>query len=148
MTEPKANGGGFGPHPGDLLSALADGELAPDEEAETRAHLAGCEACRAELAAVEEWRTLVRSLPELDLDPTVVERVRWVGRRRPSRVAALAAGAVAAAASILFVVAAPAQQPVAPQVDRLVEVHATSGVSGDPLSRLTPAAVPVSFEEP
>jgi anti-sigma factor RsiW len=134
-------------HLADALSALVDGELSAAEEAAARDHLAGCQACRAELAAVEDARAWVRSLPELDLPPVVVDRVRWVGRRRQSRVVALAAAAVAAAASILFAVAAPQPDPVSPQVGQLVEVHATSGVDGDPVSRLTPAAVPVSFEE-
>lgn len=136
-----------GMHLGDALSALVDGELSSAESAAARGHLAGCEACRAELAAVEETRTLLRGLPALDLPPVVLERARWVGRRRPSRVAALAATAVAVAASILFVVVPPEPEPVSPKVGRLVEVHATSGVDGDPLSRLTPAAVPVSFED-
>lgn len=135
-----------GSHPGDRLSALADGELSPADAASARVHLAECARCRNELAATEEARSWLRALPEVDLPPAVVERVRWVGRRRPSRVAALAAGAVAVAASILFVAAAPQPTPVSPKVGRLVEVHATSGVGGDPLSRLTPAAVPVSFE--
>lgn len=130
----------------DALSALVDGELTPAEETAARTHLATCAACREELAALERVRALVRSLPGLDLPPLVVERVRWLGRRRPSRVAAVAATAVAAAASLLFVAAAPTD-PVTPPVDRLVEVHATSGVNGDPLTQLVPIAVPVSFGE-
>ena len=39
-------------HPGDALSALLDGELSPDEEAEVQAHLVACVACRRELEAV------------------------------------------------------------------------------------------------
>lgn len=136
-----------GSHLDDGLSALADGELSPAEAVEARAHLAECAACRDDLAAIERSRSLVRALPPLDLPPEVVERVRWVGRRRPSRVAAVAAAAVAVAASVLFFMAAPQPQPVSPKVGQLVEVHATSGVNGDPLSRLTPAAVPVSFED-
>jgi anti-sigma factor RsiW len=138
-----------GAHLDDALSALVDGGLSQAEEGTARAHLASCEMCRAELETIEAARSLVRSLPELELPPGVVERVRRVGssRRRPPRVAALAAAAVAAAASILFAAAVPSSQPVTPKVGRLVEVHATSGVNGDPLSRLTPAAVPVSFEE-
>ena len=133
--------------PGDALSALVDGELAPAEEAAARAHLATCAECRAELAALERMRLLVRSLPQLDLPAVVVERVAWLGRRRrPSRVAAATAAAVAAAASLLFVAAAPTD-PVTPPVDRLLQVHATSGLNGDPLTQLVPIAVPVSFGE-
>lgn len=132
--------------PGDALSALVDGELPPAEAAAVRAHAATCTTCRDELSALEGVRALVRSLPALDLPPGVVERVRWLGRRRPSRVAAVTAAAVAAAASFLFVAAAPTD-PVTPPVDRLVQVHATSGVNGDPLTQLVPVAVPVSFGE-
>ena len=135
--------------PGESLSALVDGELAPAEEAAARAHLATCAECRAELAALERMRSLVRSLPQLDLPAVVVERVAWLdrrGRRRPSRVAAVAVCAVGAAASLLFVAATPTD-PVTPPVDHLLQVHATSGVNGDPLTQLVPIAVPVSFGE-
>lgn len=132
--------------PGDALSALLDGELAPAEAAAVRAHAATCSTCRVELSALEGVRALVRSLPALDLPPGLVERVRWVDRRRASRVAGVVAAAVAAAASLAFVAAAPTD-PVTPPVDRLVEMHATSGVNGEPLTQLVPIAVPVSFRE-
>jgi anti-sigma factor RsiW len=136
-------------HAGDALSALLDGELSAADEADVRGHLAGCEQCRAELATTERMRTLVRELPELELPSIVVERARWVGRaRRPSRLAAAAAAVAAVAASALFVVAGAGREaPVSPEMGRLVEVHATSGANGDPVSQLTPAAVPASFEE-
>jgi len=136
-------------HAGDALSALLDGELSAADEADVRGHLAGCEQCRAELSATERMRTLVRELPALELPSIVVERARWVGRaRRPSRLAAAAAAVAAVAASALFVVAGGGREaPVSPEMGRLVEVHATSGVNGDPVSQLTPAAVPASFEE-
>ncbi|HEX2040182.1 MAG TPA: zf-HC2 domain-containing protein [Acidimicrobiales bacterium] len=117
-------------HLGDAISALLDGELSAEEEAVVRAHLDECAACREELAAVERVRRLVRGLP-------VVER--RARRRGPSRVAAVAAGAVAAAASIVFLATASAPQaPGPPSVDRLVDVHATSGATAEPVSQLTP----------
>ncbi|HEX9968955.1 MAG TPA: zf-HC2 domain-containing protein [Acidimicrobiales bacterium] len=139
-------------HVGEALSALVDGELSPAEEADVRAHLADCATCADELVAVERMRSLVRDLPVLDLPPVVVERVREAdrpaaARHAPSRVAAMAAAAVAAAASLLFAVMAPQSDTVNPPVERLVEVHATSGVNGDPVTQLVPAAVPVSFQE-
>lgn len=135
-------------HAQDALSALLDGELSPAEEAGVRAHLSDCEPCRAELAATERMRALVRELPALELPPIVVERTRWLDRsRRPSRVAAAAAAIAAVAASVLFVAGAGREAPVSPEMGRLVEVHATSGVNGDPVSQLTPAAVPASFSE-
>lgn len=134
---------------GEALGALLDGELTPAEEAQVRVHLADCARCRAELVATEQVRTLVRGLPRLDLPSVVVARARWSARRRSSRAAAAAAAAVAVAASVLFLTtASSSSSPVTPEVDRLVEVHATSGATADPVSRLTPAAVPVSFPEP
>jgi anti-sigma factor RsiW len=92
-------------HLDDALSALADGELSADEEARARAHLAECEGCRLELAAVERVRSMVRSLPVLD---------RPAVRRRPPWPAAVAA---AVAAVALFVSTEPGPgRPVAPQV--------------------------------
>src|ERR687896_628693 len=52
---------GSGAHLDDRLSALADGELSPADEAQARVHLAECGACRAELSAVEESRAWVRA---------------------------------------------------------------------------------------
>jgi anti-sigma factor RsiW len=133
---------------GELLSALVDGELSAAEEVDVRSHLDGCAECSAELAALGAVRSLVRALPVLDLPPVVVERVRWADRRRaPSRIAAVAAAGAAVAASLLFAVVAPQADTVTPPMGRLVEVHATSGVNGDPVTQLVPAAVPVSFQE-
>lgn len=53
-------------HPGDLLSAWLDGELAPAEAATVSAHLDGCSACAAERDEVEEARTAIRALPLLE----------------------------------------------------------------------------------
>ena len=75
--------------------------------------------------------------PERSSPPAWPERRRAVG-------AALAAGA--AAAMLFLSVSPPPQQPVSPSVASLIEAHATSAsVSGDVLSTLTPAGVPVSF---
>jgi anti-sigma factor RsiW len=53
-------------HPGDLLSAYLDGELAPEEMAGVDAHLAGCDECRAEMNALAGVRLGLRSLPVLE----------------------------------------------------------------------------------
>lgn len=136
-------------HVDDSLSALLDDELSPAEAAAVRTHLDLCDRCRDELAATERVRALVRDLPSLDLPDVVVERVRWVGRRRVSRLGAAAAAAVGVAASMAFLVlSSPTDSSVRPEVGQLVDVHATSGVGGDPVSQLTPAAIPVSFQEP
>ena len=61
MTGPDPAG-----HLGDRSSALADGELDGREAAAARAHLATCDACRAELHGIGLTRSLVRSLPPVD----------------------------------------------------------------------------------
>jgi hypothetical protein len=53
------------PHPGDLLSAYADGELSSSERASIDDHLASCPSCQRELAATAEAKSWVTSLPEV-----------------------------------------------------------------------------------
>ena len=129
-------------HPGDLLSAYLDGELAPDESAHLEAHLAGCGACRGELEATAGTRSLLRRLPELDPPPGLVARALARPRKRVLPVAW--AAAAAAAVALGFVSAGGPEQPAPPTVDRLVQAHAAS-TGNDPVSGLTPIAVPVSF---
>jgi hypothetical protein len=52
-------------HPGDLLSAYADGELSATERANIDDHLVTCPSCRQELAATTEAKSWVTSLPEV-----------------------------------------------------------------------------------
>jgi anti-sigma factor RsiW len=137
-------------HVDDSLSPLLDDELSPAEAAAVRAHIDVCHRCRDELAATERVRALVRGLPSLDL-PAGVGGGGGGGapRRRVSRLGAAAAAAVGVAASMAFLVlSSPTDSSVRPEVGQLVDVHATSGVGGDPVSQLTPAAIPVSFQEP
>lgn len=51
----------------DLLSGYLDGELTSDELAEVVAHLEGCTDCIATFRSIQESRSLVRQLPDLDL---------------------------------------------------------------------------------
>ena len=53
------------PHPGDLLSAYADGELSADERALVDEHLDSCATCRQELDATAEAKAWVTGLPEV-----------------------------------------------------------------------------------
>jgi Putative zinc-finger len=53
------------PHPGDLLSAYADGELSAPERVTIDDHLVTCPSCRQELAATTEAKSWVTSLPEV-----------------------------------------------------------------------------------
>lgn len=133
-------------HPGDLLSALVDGELTPREEEGVRAHLEGCAECRRELQLISEVRGFVRDLPPVDPPFGLFERMlrprhRWAR----AGVAALAAGAVASVAMVGVV--APHEPRVSPHVAQLVNVHtASASTSGDPISEMTPVAVPVSWQ--
>ena len=139
-------------HLDDLLSGLLDGELGPAEEAAAGAHLAACPECRAEMDAVGAVRATVRALPVVDppfgfyermLRPAAAAGPWWRDRRRA--VAAALVGSAAVSVGFLGV-SSPTPQPVSPSVATLIEAHATSAsVSGDVLSTLTPAGVPVSF---
>ena len=157
MTGPPSSG--MDGHLGDRLSGLLDGELGGAQADEARRHLAVCPSCARELQAVGQARSWLRHLPPVDppagfgerllaADPTLAEPPR----RRPAvvplrgRRAAVAtvAGLAAAAAAVLGLFPAP-DPPAEPQVTRLVEAHATAGQGTDPLSRLVPVGVPVSF---
>jgi anti-sigma factor RsiW len=137
-------------HLTDALSALLDGELTPAEAAGARGHLATCAFCTSELSAIDRIRSRIRALPAVDPPVALTSAMPVtpappvIRRRRP--VAAMAAG-IAAAAAVVLLQLAPVERQIAPEVTRLVEVHATSGVNNDP-TQLAPAAVPVDFRRP
>lgn len=141
-------------HLGDLLSALLDGELAPQEHAVALEHLATCRECSTELNQVSAARAWVRALPPVEpplgfIDRLIREQedltvpVPWLRRGW----AAVAALALSAAAGIgILGLASPRDPPVNPQVGQLVETHAASAsLAGDPLSEFAPVAVPVNL---
>ena len=128
-----------GDHLGDLLSAMSDGELDAAGAIAARAHLGGCPTFRAELAATERARALVRGLPLVDPPVPLVS----VPAAPTGRLVGMVA-AVAAAVALLLLPGVGEEQPV-PAVGRLVDVHATSAVNADPVSQLTPAAIPMSL---
>ena len=137
-------------HLGDGLSALLDGELTGPATEAARVHLAACPACSEELAVVAQARSWLRSLPPVEPPAAFYERataprsgtVLPLDRRRVG-VAVLAA---TAAASLAFLGLASPQEPAtAPPVAQLVEAHATAVGTGDPVSQLVSAGVPVSF---
>ena len=140
-------------HLGDMLSALLDHELSVEQEFAAREHLAACGACASELERVRLARSWVRGLPAVEPPFGFLERIvfgpepRYVARpsvRRRIGVAALATSAAAAVA--LIGITPPRDTPVSPSVARFVEAHATgASVDNDPLSRLAPLGVPVSF---
>jgi anti-sigma factor RsiW len=130
-------------HLGDLVSALLDGELLPHERAAADAHLAGCAACRAEMARTASMRSLVRALPPVEPPFGLIERaVRSHHRRRPAAVVA----AAAAVAAVVGMAMSPQSDGVAPPVGRFVEAHATATPGDDPVGNLGPPSVlPISF---
>ena len=99
------------------ISASVDGELSPDEEAETAAHLASCAPCRELRARLEDQRRrsrlwvpidredLVEAIVGARVDDRAVERAATV---RLVRRAAIAAVAVAASVFALHGLARPA----------------------------------------
>jgi anti-sigma factor RsiW len=97
-----------------LLSLHASGALEPEEAARLDAHLEGCPACRAELAAARELLGLVQlpapaaaeTLLLADLPSRTLGELRRRERRRGLGRRLLVGGAVAAA--ILLALTAPA----------------------------------------
>jgi anti-sigma factor RsiW len=62
-------------HLGDRLSALVDGELSHDERDRVHAHLASCQDCRAEAAALRALKRRVGALGDAAMDARVLARL-------------------------------------------------------------------------
>ena len=118
-----------GPHLGDALSALVDGELSPAEEAEARRHLDECADCADELAATQATADLVRGLPAVDPRFGFYERLlrpsfgSGSSDRRRVRIALSVASAAAVVALVVGLVSNLSGTEVTPAVDDMVEVH-------------------------
>ena len=139
-------------HLGDALSGLLDGELPLPAELAARQHLAACPDCALEYEHVRTARAWVRALPAAEppfgfLEGLLLHPPAAAVPLLSRRWARLAAGAVSAAAAVALVgFASPRDAPVSPAVDRMVEVHAAgASVDADPLTRLAPLGIPVSF---
>ena len=108
------------------LSAYLDGELDPSVSRAVAAHLAGCDACQHELAALRQVKGLLERLPEVEPPQAVRQglRARIVAEERPAATildtvrAAFRRPAVAAVAAmvVLLLVALPL---VKGRIDRL-----------------------------
>ena len=90
----------------DWIEPYLDGDLPEDEAARLRGHLAGCTACTAELELAARIQTELRSLPQLDCPPEVLERVLQKGRGvvvpfKPRRIVRTIGPRLAAAAAVL-----------------------------------------------
>ncbi|MFS8570685.1 MAG: DUF4349 domain-containing protein [Thermaerobacter sp.] len=100
------------PHVVDQLSLYADGMLPADEAERVRAHLAGCEECRAEWEALQQTLALLRSLPgeepPEDLVESIMARIRAEAGAPPARhrMGKGARWGMAAAAAVLLLLAA------------------------------------------
>jgi anti-sigma factor RsiW len=88
----------------ELIEPYLDGDLSPAGSSGLRTHLERCPSCAAELELAAKIQRELRSLPQLDCPPEVVERVRDAGRGevvpfRPRRALGLR---IAAAAAVLL----------------------------------------------
>lgn len=131
----------------ELLSALVDAELSPDETAFAQSHLAACAECSERLAGFRSVAVLVQRLPELEpprefalgprllVDPPNVIRLRrWYTATRATA-ASLAAVFVLLAAGALYIDARPGVVPAA-------QVAKPQVLSSAPASAAPPAAAP------
>jgi hypothetical protein len=123
------------PHPGDLLSAYADGELSADERALVDEHLDTCATCRQELAGTSEAKAWVTGLPEVPPPFGFYERMlldpsKGRARRRDRATRIGLAGLAATAAVWLGVVALTgldSRRPSGvPALNSLVGFHETA----------------------
>jgi anti-sigma factor (TIGR02949 family) len=64
----------------ELLEPYLDGDLPPAEASRLREHLERCPACAAEMDLAAKIQRELRSLPELECPPEVLDRVRRAGR--------------------------------------------------------------------
>jgi Putative zinc-finger len=73
-------------HLGQRLSALIDGELSHQQRERVLAHLANCEPCRREAAALRMLKQRMHALGEATADTALTDRLIAVaGRDRPAR---------------------------------------------------------------
>lgn len=105
-------------HPSELISAYLDGELTVEERYQLVHHMSDCGRCARELEEMQETRSLVRSLPVLELPAGLIPEADLVTvplRRNRGFLVGAAAAVVALviAAAALF---APDPQPVSVDV--------------------------------
>ena len=110
-------------HPGDLLSAFLDAELAEGDRAEVQAHLEDCAPCRSELEAVREGRQLLQGLPALSPPSGVLELPAEVVPLRPGRTRRMVAAAAVSALIVGVGFSVTADRAVPLPLDEVVEQH-------------------------
>lgn len=142
-------------HPLEAISALADGQLPPDEAAAVEAHVAACPPCQAVLRRARVVVELMRSLPPVE-PPTGffdgVVRLGPLSRRRlhrERRMAVIAASVVAAALVVALGGAPlrPTTAVVGPALGQLVEAHNGAAALERPVAANVPASMgPLRFQ--
>ena len=110
-------------HPGDLLSAYLDAELGEADRSLVDAHLAECAECRAELAAVEDSRFRLQSLPAIEPPPGVLELPAEVVPLRLPRLRRMLAAAAVSALVVGVGFGVSADRAVPLPLDEVVEQH-------------------------
>jgi anti-sigma factor RsiW len=108
-------------HPGDLLSAYADGEASAAERRMIDDHIAGCAGCRGDLTDLAEVRGMVRSLPMLEMPQTGI--ASGFARRFSRPALAWAFSGLAVAALALGLVFAPGESESTFDLDALRDQH-------------------------
>ncbi len=118
-----------GAHAGELLSALADGELAPAEEVAVEEHLEECGACRNEFELIQRSRAALLALPELDPPNDLIEQI--VRRRHRLLVRGALGGFAAAVIAAVFLLSADLlpDPPIEPELAALADDHSTTAVT-------------------
>ena len=143
-------------HLGHRLSALIDGELSHAQRERVLAHLARCEPCRREAAALRALKQRMHALGEATANTALTDRLVALGarhpgqpglglsrRRRPARAIAVTFLAVAGLGLPVaaFLAGGGQQEPgpsVTPAVDTFMMQHEIS--AGD--AQVTPAPSP------
>src|SRR5438093_11696445 len=93
-------------HPEEQLAAYVDGTLSDQERVEVDAHLASCQTCRDEVELAGRARSVLASLPALEVPPDSVRpgitRLRPASGERFRRTGWVAGLAAAAAVAAIF----------------------------------------------
>lgn len=112
-------------HPGDLLSALLDGELSVAEADQVEAHVRGCGSCGAELDEVREARAVLRALPALD-PPSWLVTVGDASPQRVPRALQVLVSVAAGAGALLLAAGSLAPSAASPAPGDAVASHAAT----------------------
>lgn len=110
-------------HLGDRISAYLDSQVDGSERALVEAHLAECEECRSEMAAVAGSRTLVRELPMQEPPARALHPPAEVVSLRPARRRWLVAAAAVSTLVVGIGFSVSAERAVPLPLDAVVDQH-------------------------